>query len=216
MFSIKHFFQSPKTDGPDTTLVKPSNWNADHVMMASAGGVYVGRDITGPGPMQELPISGIVAPAARFEASAPWQYGFTSLLSLAIDQTVYNHGAGTFNPTGNPDDGGFVWTPGAGLWAIQTQTFCVPTVGEAPAQLFVVKYPAAGGEPEYPGGWAGWFFLNNNNTAQISTLVEMKAGDRLSVLVALGGSAPGFNFSEGPYTFLSGYRVRPAEAALTG
>lgn len=27
---IKHSFVSPKSDGGDTTLVRPSNWNADH------------------------------------------------------------------------------------------------------------------------------------------------------------------------------------------
>jgi hypothetical protein len=30
--SIKHSFTSAKSDGADATLVKPSNWNADHTM----------------------------------------------------------------------------------------------------------------------------------------------------------------------------------------
>jgi len=29
--AIKHAFTSPKEDGTDPTLVKPSDWNADHV-----------------------------------------------------------------------------------------------------------------------------------------------------------------------------------------
>ena len=28
---IKHAFTNPKADGPDTTVVRPSDWNADHV-----------------------------------------------------------------------------------------------------------------------------------------------------------------------------------------
>ena len=28
--AVKHNFVSPKADGGDTTLVRPSNWNADH------------------------------------------------------------------------------------------------------------------------------------------------------------------------------------------
>jgi hypothetical protein len=30
--AIKHSFQSSKTDGADTSLVRPSNWNADHTI----------------------------------------------------------------------------------------------------------------------------------------------------------------------------------------
>lgn len=29
--SIVHNFESPKADGPDDTLVRPSDWNANHV-----------------------------------------------------------------------------------------------------------------------------------------------------------------------------------------
>ena len=29
--AIKHAFTSPKADGADTTLVRPANWNADHI-----------------------------------------------------------------------------------------------------------------------------------------------------------------------------------------
>jgi len=29
--AIKHAFTSPKADGADTTLVRPVDWNADHV-----------------------------------------------------------------------------------------------------------------------------------------------------------------------------------------
>lgn len=53
---IKHPFTSPKGDGPDSTLVRPSNWNANHTMTISQANRYVGRDRTGSGPAQELPI----------------------------------------------------------------------------------------------------------------------------------------------------------------
>src|SRR5919106_3673706 len=33
---VKHKFQSPKADGADTTLVRPSNWNDEHPL---AGGI---------------------------------------------------------------------------------------------------------------------------------------------------------------------------------
>lgn len=55
---IKHKYVSAKADGPDTTLVKPSNWNDTHeVATDGSGGMVVGRDTSGPGPLQELPLA---------------------------------------------------------------------------------------------------------------------------------------------------------------
>ena len=33
--SIKHAFESAKADGADATLVRPSNWNAEHTITTS-------------------------------------------------------------------------------------------------------------------------------------------------------------------------------------
>ncbi len=55
---IVHAFVSAKADGPDNTEVKPSDWNNPHTVETDgAGGIVVGRDTSGPGPMQELPFA---------------------------------------------------------------------------------------------------------------------------------------------------------------
>ena len=54
--SLKHTFQSAKTDSSDTSLIQPSNWNDEHTLTAAAGKV-LGRDTSGAGVVQELPIS---------------------------------------------------------------------------------------------------------------------------------------------------------------
>lgn len=54
--SLKHAFTSPKSDGTDSTLVQPSNWNAEHTLSLAAGKV-LGRDSSGAGTAQELAIS---------------------------------------------------------------------------------------------------------------------------------------------------------------
>lgn len=54
--SLKHAFASAKSDGTDATLIQPSNWNAEHVWTAAAG-VVLGRDTSGAGNIQELPIA---------------------------------------------------------------------------------------------------------------------------------------------------------------
>lgn len=53
--SLKHSFTSPKSDGVDSTLVQPSNWNDEHVLTLAAGKV-LGRDTSGSGAAQELPL----------------------------------------------------------------------------------------------------------------------------------------------------------------
>lgn len=54
--SLKHAFTSAKSDGADSTLVQPSNWNAEHTLSAAAASV-LGRDTSGAGTVQELPIA---------------------------------------------------------------------------------------------------------------------------------------------------------------
>ena len=53
---VKHAFTSGKGDGPDSTLVRPSNWNADHILTMASASRYVGRDKSGAGAAQELPV----------------------------------------------------------------------------------------------------------------------------------------------------------------
>ena len=53
-----HKFVSTKTDGIDSTLVKPSNWNDEHkVSTDTVTGVVLGRDNQGAGDIEELPAS---------------------------------------------------------------------------------------------------------------------------------------------------------------
>jgi hypothetical protein len=50
---IKHNFQSAKADSPDTSLIRPSNWNEDHIIqMATAR--LLGRTTAGTGNAEEI------------------------------------------------------------------------------------------------------------------------------------------------------------------
>lgn len=55
-FSLKHKFQSAKADGPDSTVVQPSDWNEEHELTLAAGKV-LGRNSSGAGAVQELPLA---------------------------------------------------------------------------------------------------------------------------------------------------------------
>jgi len=55
---IKHNKVSAKADGVDSTEVRPSDWNEDHkVETEGTSGIVLGRDATGPGDIQELPLA---------------------------------------------------------------------------------------------------------------------------------------------------------------
>lgn len=63
MVSLKHAFVSAKADGGDSTLVKPSAWDAEHNFVTAADGVILGRSAgAGAGAVQELPMSSVEAP----------------------------------------------------------------------------------------------------------------------------------------------------------
>ena len=51
--SLKHTFQSAKTDSADTTIVQPSNWNEEHVLTLATNKV-LGRATAGTGVAEEL------------------------------------------------------------------------------------------------------------------------------------------------------------------
>ena len=53
--SLKHSFTSGKADGPDATLVQPSNWNAEHVL-TQATGRLLGRTSSGAGATEEIAV----------------------------------------------------------------------------------------------------------------------------------------------------------------
>lgn len=53
--SLKHTFQSAKSDGVDSTLVQPSNWNAEHTLSLTTNKL-LGRSTAGTGAAEEISI----------------------------------------------------------------------------------------------------------------------------------------------------------------
>ena len=53
--SLKHAFTSAQTDGADTSLVRPSNWNADHVLTLATASL-LGRTTAGTGAAEEITV----------------------------------------------------------------------------------------------------------------------------------------------------------------
>jgi len=127
--SLKHSFQSSKVDGGDPSLVQSSNWNAEHNFTAAAGKV-IGRDTSGAGSIQELPIAvdtsgnvgiGTTSPGAKLTVSSSGKgsiFGSTSALNFysawqynGADIGYIGNGAAVLSGSGSTDFG--IDAPGA-------------------------------------------------------------------------------------------------------
>jgi microcystin-dependent protein len=108
MVSLKHKFVTGKGDGPDTTRVRPTNWNAEHDFKTSTDAVVLGRAAgLGGGDVQELPMSsmflpGMIVAYAANTAPAGWLMCAGQLVAratfpqlFAAIGTVFGAGDGT-------------------------------------------------------------------------------------------------------------------------
>jgi hypothetical protein len=91
--SLKHTFQSAKSDSADVTIVQPSNWNEEHELTAAAG-VVLGRDTSSAGVVQELPIAVTPAGNVGIGTSAPGQ-------KLTVAGTIESTSGGVKFPDGS-------------------------------------------------------------------------------------------------------------------
>jgi hypothetical protein len=68
--SLKHSFTNPKADGPDATIVRPSDWNAEHAY-TMATGKLLGRSTASTGAVEELTVgTGLSLSGGTLTASA--------------------------------------------------------------------------------------------------------------------------------------------------
>lgn len=81
--SLKHLFQSAKTDGPDNTIVQPSDWNDEHVLTQATGKI-LGRTTAGAGATEEIsPGTGITLSAGTISADVTSVAGRTGAVTLS-------------------------------------------------------------------------------------------------------------------------------------
>ena len=97
--SITHAFVSGKADPPDASLIKPSNWNAGHVLTMGTGKL-VGRTTAASGAAEEIAVSGALTFTAQTLSLPVNAIGNTYLADMAT-QTIKGR---TTAATGDPED----------------------------------------------------------------------------------------------------------------
>jgi hypothetical protein len=138
--SLKHAFTSAKTDGTDSTLIQPSNWNAEHTITLAAGKI-IGRDTSGAGAAQELPLA--------FDTSGNAAMSATGYFTPAVGTGVQRPGTPTtgmfrFNTTSGKFEGynGTIWGSIGGGGTISDTAPSSPSAGDlwwnsANGQLYI-------------------------------------------------------------------------------
>lgn len=89
--SLLHAFQSAKSDGADTSLVRPSNWNAEHTITMATSRV-LGRITASTGAVEELTGSDVRTVAGLATSDSPQFTGIE--LGNASDTTLTRSSAG--------------------------------------------------------------------------------------------------------------------------
>ena len=86
--SLKHAFQSAKADGPDDTVVQPSDWNSEH-QLTLASGKLLGRSAAGNGAAEEIAVgsglslaSGVLSATGGGYTYSPITYTYTGTLDV--------------------------------------------------------------------------------------------------------------------------------------
>ncbi|UOF77914.1 hypothetical protein [Caudoviricetes sp.] len=77
--SLTHAFVSGKTDGADSTLVQPSNWNANHTITMAQGNILGRAAGAGTGAVSEIPLSFDASNNATFPAGVIHAAGTTTI-----------------------------------------------------------------------------------------------------------------------------------------
>jgi len=160
--SLTHPFVSSVSDEATPTIVRPINWNAEHVLTMT-GPALLGRSTASTGNAEELSLGGYLA----FDGST---------LKVSNYSSVANYQLFTSNGT---------WTKPSGTTFVYVRV-CGGGQGGT-GGLGPVIFPASGG---YPGTLAQFFILASSLSGTASVVVGAKGnGGAVKQGGSLGGSA---------------------------
>jgi hypothetical protein len=140
--SVKHAFQSAKADGGDSTLLRPSNWNAEHAITI-ASGKLIGRLTAGSGAIEEIAVTSYGATLFNVADVTGW-LAASGLLSANVTWAATFNAAQAFQLSGTVSPAALVadvndWSP----TGMATASF-LRTAGAVPVNITGLATGAAG------------------------------------------------------------------------
>lgn len=102
--SLKHAFTSAKADGTDTSVVRPSDWNAEHVL-TQATARLLGRTTAGTGATEEISVTSPLALSSG---------------ALSVDLSGYQPLDGDLTAIAAISSNGVLTRTGTNTWSVVT------------------------------------------------------------------------------------------------
>ena len=118
--SLKHTFQSAKTDSTDTSLIQPSNWNDEHQLTLATNKV-LGRATAGTGAAEELSVGTALSLSGGTLAvtNVPVANGGTGATTLAANNVLLGNGTAALQ-TVAPGAAGNILSSNGTTWVSST------------------------------------------------------------------------------------------------
>lgn len=142
--SLKHSFQSAKADGADTSIVRPSDWNAEHVL-TQATGKLLGRTTAGTGTTEEISVGSnlTLSSGSLNVAASPSFTGKAQFEASVATGAKVNLGSGVNVTSGMVD--GDIWVEGNNFrWQGNGVTWRASAVGHTHVSTAITDSTTAG------------------------------------------------------------------------
>lgn len=165
--SLKHAFTSAQADGSDTSVVRPSDWNAEHVL-TQATGKLLGRTTAGTGATEEIAAgSGLTLSSGTLSANVTSVAGQTGAVTLSVSDV--SGAAALASPA-------LTGTPSAPTAAVGTDTTQIATTAFVNAEI-------ANDAPSKTGTGASgtWSISISGNAATASSATALATGRTISL-----------------------------------
>lgn len=178
--SLKHTFQSAKSDGADSSLVQPSNWNAEHTITMGTGKL-LGRTTASTGSVEEITAGTGLSLSAGTLTATVGAYpgaGIPNSTGSAWGTSYTTSGSGTVVP--------LTTSPTLTNTTLSGTTSLLASIITNAAEVATVSATAATGTINYDVSTQAVLYYTTNASANWTLNVRHSSGTSLNTAMATG------------------------------